>query len=112
MSKTSGDKAREYRVKMVQQGLMKAKVGGRPFNQSQPLGKAMAFRGYRVKEVEFATGINYRTLSNYLAGRDEIPTRHATLLAELLQVDLDYLYPANKRGSHKGVIPLQDPQAL
>lgn len=40
----------------------------------------------QVKDVGVGTGINQRTLSDYLAGRKPIIPRHCALLSEYLQV--------------------------
>ena len=57
---------------------------GRPFNQSTPLGRIMYQRGISVKQLEHATGISYRTISDYLAGRKPIIPKHiAKFSAEL-----------------------------
>lgn len=48
----------------------------RPFNRSTPLGELMWQRGYTVKGLEQATGISYRTISDYLAGRKPIISQH------------------------------------
>jgi hypothetical protein len=63
------------------------KVPGRQYPTHTPLGKLMRHYGLRVKDVEFRTGISYRTLSNYLAGRAAILPGHLRLLSELFQVD-------------------------
>lgn len=59
---------------------------GRPFNTSTPLGQLMQERGLRVKDVGFGTRINQRTLSDYLAGRRPMLSRHLALLSAYLQV--------------------------
>lgn len=48
----------------------------RQFNTSTPLGQLMWQRGYTVKGLERATGISYRTISDYLAGRKPIIPKH------------------------------------
>lgn len=59
---------------------------GRPFNTSTALGKLMAARGLRVKDVERETGISYRTLSDYLASRSIIGPDHMARLTSFLRV--------------------------
>ena len=48
----------------------------RPFNTTTPLGQLMWQRGYTVKGLEQASGVNQRTISNYLAGRRAIISQH------------------------------------
>lgn len=55
----------------------------RQFNRTTPLGELMWQRGYKVKQLETNTGISYRTISDYLAGRKAIIPKHmAALIAE------------------------------
>lgn len=60
---------------------------GRPFNTSSPLGKIMAARDLRVRDVEAGTGISYRRLSDYLARRTEIRPDHLVALSQFLEVN-------------------------
>ena len=62
---------------------------GRPFNTSTPLGHLMRDRGYGVNTLSFATGINQRTFSDYLAGRRAIRARHLAILCDLFDVSRD-----------------------
>ncbi len=64
---------------------------GRPFNTTTPLGRLMLDRGYGVNTVEQATGINHRTISDYLAGRKAISGRHIATLCEEFQVSKQVL---------------------
>ena len=48
----------------------------RPFNTTTPLGQLMWQRGYTVKGLEQATGISYRTISDYLADRKPMLSQH------------------------------------
>lgn len=69
-------------------------VRGKGFNQSTNLGKLIAYRGYTIMQVqalamvEFGphTGINNRTMTEYLAGRREIPPAQRAVLAKILDV--------------------------
>ena len=63
----------------------------RPYSTSQPLGRVMHDAGWTVSEVDGATGISYRTLSDYLAGRKKFSDYHLATLADLLDVDPDVL---------------------
>lgn len=65
----------------------------RPFNTTQPLGKIMFAQRWTVADLAAVTGINSRTISDYLAGRRVISERHLTDLAAALSdaggVDID-----------------------
>lgn len=63
----------------------------RPFSTVTPLGQMMKSAGLRVADVDYITGISYRTLSDYLAGRVTIPQRHLTKLCALFQCDAEDL---------------------
>ena len=76
----------------------------RPFNTSQPLGKIMEHRQLRVKDVEAMSGISYRTISDYLAGRRDITDDHAVLLSEALSVPAGWLDPRVSSPPTKGVL--------
>lgn len=65
----------------------------RPFNTSQPLGKIMRAESWSVTELAAITGINSRTITEYLAGRKVIPTHHLDELAAALDVDAGDLVP-------------------
>lgn len=75
------------RMAAVRSGAIKSNSGGRPFSRKAPLGKIMEFRGYNVTDVYIATGIQARTLTEYLADRKAITPKHRALLADLLQVN-------------------------
>jgi DNA-binding Xre family transcriptional regulator len=64
---------------------------GRPINASTPLGKIMVDRGITVKGLEADTGISYRTISDYLAGRKQIIAKHMAVLTDHLNVSKDVL---------------------
>lgn len=59
----------------------------RPFNRSTRLGVLLAERGWRVRDLEYASTVNARTLSDYLAGRRPIAVGHRQLLADAFDVD-------------------------
>lgn len=59
---------------------------GRPFNRSTPLGQILWQRGYTLTKVERNTGISYRTMSDYLAGRKSIIPGHMALLCDELNL--------------------------
>jgi hypothetical protein len=65
---------------------MPVQSAGRPFNTETPLGRIMWDRGFRVFEVAHATGINARTLTEYLAGRKPLKGSHLSLVADFLDV--------------------------
>lgn len=48
---------------------------GRPYYTHTPLGQVMAERGLHVWQVGHGTRINTRTMTEYLAGRKQIPPR-------------------------------------
>lgn len=47
----------------------------------------MAFEDWSVKELELASGISYRTISDYLAGRRTFLPHHLTAIAAALGVE-------------------------
>ncbi len=53
---------------------------GRPFNTTSPLGQWMTAERHGVRDVARATGINERTLSDYLARRRKIIAAHTVAL--------------------------------
>lgn len=57
---------------------------GRPFPTHTPLGKLTQARGWRVADLAGASGVNARTLTEYLAGRKEIAAHHRDALARAL----------------------------
>jgi len=57
---------------------------GRSFNASQPIGRYLRAAGLSVNQLYHLTGISYRTLSNYLAGRTAILPRHIQILCDAL----------------------------
>lgn len=59
---------------------------GRPYATHTPLGKIMRAGDWNVGELAAISGVNARTISNYLAGRDEILPKHLERLAEALHV--------------------------
>lgn len=59
----------------------------RQFNRSTPLGEVLHSRGWRVADLEYASGVLARTISDYLAGRREMPGRHVQAFADALDVD-------------------------
>jgi lambda repressor-like predicted transcriptional regulator len=74
-------------------------TGGRPHNQSTPLGKILAHLNYTVAELASGTGIYNRTLTNYLAGQTPTPT-HQKIIAEWLDVPVDRLWPKHRQRPH------------
>ena len=64
---------------------------GRPFNTTSPLGQWMQAERYGVRDVTRATGINERTLSNYLARRQKIIVNHLVFLTELTGLSTEAL---------------------
>lgn len=63
----------------------------RQFNRSTPLGQLMHERGYSVKSLEGSTGISYRTISDYLAGRKTMLPKHIAVFSEEFGVSKDVL---------------------
>lgn len=61
---------------------------GRQFPIHTPLGRLMVHRGLRVRDMDAMPGCpNYRLLSDYLAGRQEIAPRYRQAIARALGVD-------------------------
>jgi hypothetical protein len=52
---------------------------------------AMALRSSSMAGLSRATGIPYRTLQDYLAGRNKLPLTAAAKLADALRVSLDWI---------------------
>lgn len=69
----------------------RSKPTGRPCNTTTPLGRYLVSNNLSSRVLSEVTGINVRTLSDYVAGR-KIPTpRHLALLCEALDVEPDAL---------------------
>ena len=67
---------------------MAVKTAGRLFNATAtPLGRVMWDRGIRAYEVAHATGINARTITEYLAARKPMQNGHRALISEYLDID-------------------------
>lgn len=60
---------------------------GRPFSTDTPLGKLLEARAWRVADLAAASGVNARTLTEYLSGRLEIRAHHRDALARALSTD-------------------------
>ncbi len=58
----------------------------RMYNTSTRLGQTMAARGWTVGDFAVATGINARTLSDYLAARKVMLREHLWSMADVLEV--------------------------
>jgi hypothetical protein len=65
--------------------------GGRPYNVTTNLGKLMLFHGWRVAGLSAETGINSRTICEYLAGRKRISVGHLAILSTLFRVPPEVL---------------------
>lgn len=63
----------------------------RKFNTDTQLGKVMELRGMSVKALEAASGVSYRTISDYLAGRKEMRPGHRGQMAVALRVNPERL---------------------
>lgn len=59
---------------------------GRPFYTDTPLGKLTSDRGLKVVEVVTGTGINPRTMSDYMSARRKITPDNIRRLAEFFGV--------------------------
>lgn len=81
------------RMAMIRDGGSIAAARGARISTATRLGTIIEFRGYRAVDVQFATGIHARILTEYLAGRKRIPPRHLALLAELLGVNAEDIQP-------------------
>lgn len=58
---------------------------GRKYPQRTRLAKLMAYRGLTATETARLSRVHPRTLTEYLAGRDEIRPHHLAMLAEVLE---------------------------
>lgn len=56
----------------------------RGFNRSTPLGALMHENDWSVREMSASTGVNERMMSDYLAGRRPISSKHLVLFAAAL----------------------------
>lgn len=68
----------------------------RPFNTCTPLGEALRASGMSLRDLSYASGVNERTLSDYLADPDEprhkpIRPHHLWAVADALDVTPDSL---------------------
>ena len=63
----------------------------RPFPIHTPLGRHMSMLGWTATDFAAASGIHPRTLTDYLAGRRDLPTHHLIAAASTLQIDPDEL---------------------
>lgn len=70
---------------------------GRPFNTATPLGKILYDRDIRAFQLAHATGINARTVTEYLAGRKPITRGHRALIADFLNLHPDDFDPRTRR---------------
>ncbi len=64
---------------------------GRPFATHTPLGQLMVEQGWTVNEFAASTGISYRILSDFLAGRRAIPDHYLEPIADALDVSIEDL---------------------
>lgn len=63
----------------------------RQFNRSTPLGQLMHARGYSVRSLAESTGVNQRTICDYLAGRKTILPKHLARFSEEFGVSKEVL---------------------
>lgn len=56
----------------------------RAYNTTTPLGRALRTGGWTATDFAAVTGINYRTLTEYLAGRRKMTPEHLTAAADAL----------------------------
>lgn len=61
----------------------------RMFNTSTPLGRTMAALGWTVTDFAAASGVNARTISDYLASRRVMLLEHKNAMADTLGVEVD-----------------------
>lgn len=71
--------------------LPKKQTGGRPFNKTTNLGKIMDYLNVSVRELASRSGVSERLISDYLAGRKEIPAPSLAAFAEVFDVTPDLL---------------------
>lgn len=64
---------------------------GRPFFTDTPLGRIIDARGLKVKDVVNGSGMNPRTMSDYLSKRRPISAPHKSAIAKYLGVSVDEL---------------------
>ena len=81
---------------------------GRPFNTTTPLGQLMWQRGYTVRAVEQATGISHRVLSDYLASRKPISSKHLAELTAEFNVPRDVLLGTQPVGATPANLQVAD----
>lgn len=63
----------------------------RPFNRSTPIGQLMHQRGYSVRSLAESTGVNQRTICDYLASRRDILPKHLAAFSEEFGVSKEVL---------------------
>lgn len=63
----------------------------RPFNRSTPLGQLMHERGYSVRSLAESTGVNQRTICDYLADRRTILPKHIARFSDEFGVSKEVL---------------------
>ena len=61
----------------------------RMFNTTTKLGATMAALGWTVTDFAAASGVNARTISDYLASRKVMLREHLDAMADALGVDVD-----------------------
>lgn len=69
---------------------------GRPFYTDTPLGKLTSDRGLKVVEVVTGTGINPRTMSDYMSARKKITPANVAKLAAFFGVPETVFVEMNK----------------
>lgn len=69
---------------------------GRPFYTDTPLGKLTSDRGLKVVEVVTGTGINPRTMSDYMSARKKITPANVAKLARFFEVPETVFVEMNK----------------
>lgn len=68
---------------------------GRPFYADTPLAKLMIERNFRAVDVTTGSGVNPRSLSDYLAGRSCITPANIERLAAFFQLPEQVFYEMN-----------------
>lgn len=61
----------------------------RPYNTTTKLGQQMAAQGWSAGDFAAMTGINPRTLTEYLSGRRQATVQHLWAMADVLGVDAE-----------------------
>lgn len=61
----------------------------RPYNTTTKLGRRMSMAGWSAGDFAAATGVNARTLTEYLAGRRDVDVMHLWRMAEVLGCDVE-----------------------